>query len=697
MNYLDFMKLKVVHLQRTEFRSFDVSAAVRELKEKVANSRVGNIYQLDAKTILFKLRGHRENNFRLVLEAGKRLNLTSYSQEKPTTPPAFCMALRKYLRNSSLTDIAQYKFERIVTFTFASKTGSFKLILELFGEGNIILIDSEDKILQALRYKRMRDRNIIRGEVFQFAPSSGQNPIEISKQAFFDGLKNFGETEVVRALARFLGIGGIYAEEILLRLGIEKTALCNSLSLPQLENIYNCLQDLIHQVLKGKLEPCIILDAENNFLDVTPFQLKLYEGLKHQFYSSFNEALDEFYAKTQVLENAIAAEKTEEFKREVERLKRVLTEQEEALKEAEQKAERYRQIGDLIYAYSSDLQALLDKFLTSKKEGKEWNNIVSEVLARKRAGFKPDMFFESFDKQRLTLIVCVDKEHFSLDLRMDLFANAAKFYEMAKAAKHKLEGAKEALEETRKKLWEAEKRLMEAEAAEQNAPAIVTEELAKRKVKQKKWFEKFRWFKSSDGFLIVAGKDAVSNEVLIKKYTAPDDIVFHADIVGAPFVVIKTEGKNPSEKCLNEAAEFAAAYSRGWREGFASVDVYWVKPEQLSKTGASGEYVPRGAFVVSGNRNWMRNTPLRLAIGVTFEEELGETCFVCGAVDAVKAKTKTYIVIVPGDTSGKELLKQVLKSLAEKAPKEQREKMLKTSIEEIRNCIPYTKGKIFME
>jgi predicted ribosome quality control (RQC) complex YloA/Tae2 family protein len=683
-------------LRKEEFSSFDVAAVVRELKDTVLNSRVGNIYQLNDKTLLFKLRSG-ETVYSLVLEAGKRLNLTSYALEKPLVPPAFCMALRKFLRNSTLTNIEQYEFERVVLIDFSSKLGNFRLVLELFGEGNIILVDGENKILQALRFRRMRDRNILRGEAFRFAPPSGQNPTKISVQALYDGLKGFGDIEIVRALARFLGIGGVYAEEVLLRLGMEKATKCNSLTPSQAEAIHKCLNEMLSQVLEGKLEPCIVLDENGSFVDVTPLRLKRYEGLKQQPFKSFNEALDEFYTKTEALEKAAAEKKAvEQLTHEAERLKRVLAEQEKALKDAEQKAEKYKQIGDIIYAYSSELQTLINKFLAEKRAGKEWDEIVAEVVSEKRAGLKPYIFFESFDRQKLILNLFVDGLHFGIDLQKDLFANAAKFYERAKLFRRKLEGAKTALEETKKKLSETEAKIREAKALEEAVPAKAMEELVKRKVKPRKWFEKFKWFITSDGFLVVAGKDAVSNEVLIKKYTMPEDMVFHADVVGAPFVVVKTEGKKPTEPCLREAAEFAAAYSRGWREGFASVDVYWVKPNQLSKAGGSGEYVPRGAFAISGSRNWMRNTPIKIAVGVLFDET-GEASFIGGAVTAVKAKTKIYTVIVPGETSGKQLLKQVLQTLAEKAPKEKREKILKASIEQIRELIPYSKGRIIAE
>jgi hypothetical protein len=307
------------------------------------------------------------------------------------------------------------------------------------------------------------------------------------------------------------------------------------------------------------------------------------------------------------------------------------------------------------------------------------------------------VFFESFDAKGLVVNVCVDSLRFGLDLRRKLFDVAGQFYEHGKRARQKLEGAKAASGDTRSKLLDVEAKIKEAEALEHVKPAEVVEELAERKIKHKEWFEKFRWFVSSDGFLVVAGKDAVSNEVLVKKHTEPNDVVFHADVVGAPFVVVKTEGRTPSEQCLQEAGEFAAAYSRGWREGFGSVDVYWVKPEQLSKSGPSGEYVPHGGFIVSGKRNWMRNVPLRLAIGVAVNEEEGLIRIGGGPVAAVKAKANTYITIVPGDLAGKELFKRIVKALAAKMQKDLREKVSKASVEELREFIPYGRGRVLEE
>ena len=675
---------------KKDFTSFDVAVVVQELKEVIVGSRVNKVYQFNEKTLVLKLHKTDKPPLRLVMEAGRRLHSTAYALKAPSSPPAFCMALRKYLNGAWVDDVEQYEFERVVTVHFRTKTGVFKLVLELFGEGNIILTGEKNAILQALVFKRMRDRNIVRNEAYQFPPSIGKNPFKVARDELEEALKGFGDVEVVRALVRFLGVGGFYAEEILLRAEVEKTKPCQALSSTEIDAVFQALQSLLSVVSGFKTEPHIVLAEDGSFLDAVPFQLKRYEGLRSKPFSTFNEALDEFYLRATAAEKAVASVKVDKLTREAERLKRVIAGQEKALREDETKTERNKCIGDVIYAHSSEFQTLLNRFATAKREGKDWNALISEIMTAKYSGSTPEALVDSFDSRNLLANVCVDDLRFSLNLRRTLYENAAEYYERGKKAKQKSAGAMAALDESRRKLDEAEQKIRAAEAAK-TKPVEVMKELVKRKVKRKEWYEKFRWFTSSDGFLVVAGKDAVSNEVLVKKYAAPDDPVFHAEIAGAPFVVVKTEGKTPGEQVLREAGEFAAAFSRAWREGAGSADVYWVAPSQLSKSGPSGEYVAHGAFAVSGRRNWMRGLPLRLAVGVVGGENLR---FVGGPVEAVKAKTKAYVTLVPGDLMGKKFLNQILQALALQLPKEQRERVGKASIEQVREFVPYTKGRL---
>ncbi len=680
-------------LRKKEFSSFDIAAAIKELKPTLADSRVNNIYQLNDKTVIFKLHKTDLPPIRLVMEAGKRLHTTSYAEENPAEPPAFCMALRKYLRGAWVASIDQYEFERIVTISFRTKTGILKLVVELFGEGNIIITNEQNIIIHALAFKKMRDRDILHNVVLQLPPSSGKNPFKVTQNELQEALKNAGDIEVVRVIARYLGVGGVYAEEILLRATVDKTKLCNVLSSDEVKGIFDALQALLAAVSGGNFEACIVLAGEGDFLDVVPIKLKRYDGCKVQVYESFNQALDEFYLRVTVAERAVDRVEVDKLKKEVERLRRVVAEQEKSIHEDEAKAERDKLIGDTIYAHFSELQAFQDQVLKANMQGHDWNTIITTVMAAKKTGKTPAAYVEGFDGKALALNICIDNLRFSLGLHYSLFDNANMYYERGKQAKEKSRGALSALQDSKKKLAKAEQELADAEELKSLKPAQIMEALAKRKVamENKEWYEKFRWYTSSDGSLVVAGKDTVSNEVLIKKYTTQEDVVFHAEITGSPFVVVKAEGKPISEQALREAAEFAASYSRAWRENLGTADVYWVKVDQLSKSGPSGESVPHGAFFVVGKRNWYRNTPLRVAVGITVNET---TCFIGGPVDAVKSKTKAYVVIVPGDSTGKELLKQILKSLMLKLPKEQREKTGKTSIEQIREFVPYTKGSI---
>jgi len=679
---------------KKDFTSFDLHAVVHELKDKLADSRVNNVYQLDAKTLLLKLHKANEPPMRLVLEAGRRLHLTAYSLEKPQEPPPFAMAMRKYLPGGWLVNFEQYEFERVVIFHFKTKLGRLKLVLELFGEGNIILTGEKEEILQALFFKRMRDRNIVRNETYQFPPSAGKNPFKINSEELAAGLNASGEAEVVRALVRLLGVGGVYAEELLLRANVEKTIHSNVLSIAECEAIFNALQELLAAVSTRGLEPNIVLDETGGFKDVVPFKLKRYEAFKQQSFHSFSEALDEFYVRVTAAEKAVAGIDITQVKREADRLRRMITDQEQAMREDESKMVRDKHVGDVIYAHFNELQVLLEKLSATWREGKDLAAAVSEVAVAKQAGETIGKFYVSFDSKNLSINVLVDDLPFSLSLRRTLFENANEFYDHGKRAKQKMQGVSMALKESREKLAGLEKRVSQVEALKTAAPAEALEQLASRRVEAKEWFEKFRWFTSTEGFLVVAGKDVVSNEVLIKKHTDNLDVVFHAEIVGAPFAVVKTGGKELGEQTLKETSEFAASLSRAWRENMGSVDVYWVKPEQLGKSGPSGEFVPHGAFAVTGKRNWMRGTPLRLAIGIVEDEE--KQRFIGGPVDAVKSKTKAYVILVPGDLSGKDLLKQALRSLTLKLPKDQREKLAKTSIESIREFIPYTKARILV-
>ena len=182
------------------------------------------------------------------------------------------------------------------------------------------------------------------------------------------------------------------------------------------------------------------------------------------------------------------------------------------------------------------------------------------------------------------------------DLNKSVDENAGTYFNLAKKAKRKLEGATAALADSRKKL---QKLLKEEEKFQE-------EEVLKQQKKERKteWYEKFHWFFSSEGFLCIGGKDATSNELVIKKHTDKDDLVLHTDMAGSPFFVIK-DGQKAGEETIQEAAQAVAVYSKAWKLGHTSADVFYVKPEQVTKEAKPGEYIGKGSFMVYGKTKYL--------------------------------------------------------------------------------------------
>jgi hypothetical protein len=172
----------------------------------------------------------------------------------------------------------------------------------------------------------------------------------------------------------------------------------------------------------------------------------------------------------------------------------------------------------------------------------------------------------------------------------------------------------------------------------------------------------------------------------------PTDIVFHAEIVGAPFVLIKTEGKNAPEQTIKEAAQLAASYSRAWKEAFSAVNVYWIHPDQISKTPPSGQSLQKGSFMIRGTKNFVRGVPLHVAIGVKIDNN--QIMVIGGPVDAIAHETKAYVEIVQGAQKSGQIAKQIRHRLSKKVPDDLKRSITAIPLEEIQRFIPLGRGKI---
>ncbi|VVC04952.1 Uncharacterised protein [Candidatus Burarchaeum australiense] len=196
-----------------------------------------------------------------------------------------------------------------------------------------------------------------------------------------------------------------------------------------------------------------------------------------------------------------------------------------------------------------------------------------------------------------------------LSTRKTMNENAARYYEESKTQRAKADGVRKAIADTQRRLSELEEKI-----ERRKAELLVQQQRPVKLRREKKWHEKFHHFTTSDGFLVVAGGDAKQNETLVAHHLEPADLFMHAEIHGAPATIIK-DGQNAPERSLLEAAQFSASYSSAWKNELAAVDVYAVKPDQVSKT-SHGEFVPKGGFMISGERQWFKHTKLGLRLGI---------------------------------------------------------------------------------
>ena len=584
---------------------FDVAAVTHEMKE-LEGSYIDKVYQ-DGDEIFIKIKGFKKEIF---IKSGKWVFLSEHRERKEEHPPSFAMALRKYIGNGRIRRIEQYDFDRIIIIEIYRGEKYF-LILEVIPNGNVVLADEEYRIINLMKHQRWAHRILKRGEKYIFPPSK-YDPERMGMEEFIGEMKK--GRDVVRGLVS-MGFPGVWAEEICLMAGVEKNIAVENISHEEMEELYNSSKKLLEKIREGKYNP-VIVEKDGEYENVLPFPSMRYNEEKKKFFDSMNEAVEEYFFKNFV-EGKGREEKVEDEERE--RIKRQIIQQKEAIKKFMEEEEKYRKQGDAIFANYE----LVEKII--KGEGKPKKEKYPVVWI--------DLPFEGG-------IMEVD-----IDIRKSVNENAGEKYEMSKKLRDKIEGAKKALEESIKKM---------EKAGEEK------KERVKRGKRKKFWFQTYRWFISSEGNLIIGGKDAKTNERIVKKYMKDDDIYVHADVHGAPSCIVKAEdveGKKREigDESIKEACQFAASYSRAWKQ-FSMADSYWVYPWQVSKRSEAGEYLPQGAFVIRGKRNYMRSI---LKIGIGIVKIKGEEVVMGGAPSAVKKHSEKWIIMIPGEKDKNEVAKKI--------------------------------------
>jgi len=586
----------------------NVKAVTSELGEKLP-LWIDKIYQFDSRTLGIRLNGENHAKYLLIVEAGRRAHLVKEFPDPPKNPPQYAMLLRKHISGGKVLAISQHGLERILMFDIGKSNLTYRLIIELYDEGNVILTDESYTIIKPLRHHRFKDREIIPGAVYTL---SATDPT-VSLDALETALKA-DDRDLVRALAIGCMLGGSYAEYICHRAGLEKTIPAAS---ADASKVFAAIQDLFSQVLQSRSPVVSKKHCE-------PVNLTGEPDLKP--YPTFSEALEAFYPLTK-------AEKKTSSRPKIAKEDRIRTHQLAAIKKFDNKIEQAETIVATIYENYPVISQVITT-LDAASRRFSWQEIEKQVRnstspdVKKILAFYPDEAAVEVDiGKRVKVYV-----HESVE------QNAGRYYDVIKKFRKKKEGALIAMQ------------TMQPKKKAQPTRSIIP--------MKKLWYHRFRWFITSDGVVVLGGRDASQNEELVKKYMAGGDLFVHADVHGASVVIVK--GKTER---MDEVARFAASYSGAWRSGHFSADVYSALPNQVSKTPEAGEFVSRGSFIVRGERTYYRNVALSVGIGLMLEPH---AAVIGGPVSAVSEKTNMYIELKPGQYEPNDVAKKVLRLLKQK-------------------------------
>jgi len=649
---------------KRELTSVDLAALVTELG-RYEGAKVDKAYLYDDDLLRLRMRDFDRGRVELLIEVGdvKRAHVADpdHVADAPGRPPNFAMMLRNRLSGADFAGVEQFEFDRILVFEFEREDANTRIVAELFGQGNVAVLDESGEVVRSLETVRLKSRTVAPGSQYGF-PESRIHPLKMGYDAFVRQMEE-SDTDVVRTLATQLNFGGLYGEELCSRAGVEKTLDIADADDETYRDLYDAIGRLADRLRDGDVDPRVYLE-DDHVVDVTPFPLEEREGLDEEAYDSFNAAVDEYFYRLErePEEETSTGRERPDFEAEIAKQERIIEQQEGAIEGFEAEAEAERERAEALYANYDLVDEIISTVRAAREAGHGWDDIEETLAEGAERGIPAAEAVVDVNGREGTVTVDLDGTRVPVDASMGVEKNANQRYQEAKRVEGKKEGALAAIENTREELEAVKRRREEWEAGDEDEeePAEKAEpqdrdwlSMSSVPIKQPEhWYEEFRWFHTSDGFLVVGGRNADENEALVKKYMEGNDRFFHAQAHGGPVTLLKATG--PSEKArevdfpqssLEEAAQFAVSYASVWKDGRFAGDAYMVDPEQVSKTPESGEYIEKGGFVIRGDRTYFRDVSASVAVGIQCEPE---TRVIGGPPSAIEPQAATTLRLEPG-------------------------------------------------
>jgi len=677
-----------------KFSNFDVYVISKELDSILSGGRITNLYEIDD-LLIIKVQTISYGKKILIIKDDSRINLTEYDYPIPKYPSQFTSSLRKFLKNRKILSISQYKFDRIINIELSNfEANSWNFVIELFNKGNYILLNETKIVKIAKSYKKFRDRDVLANRKYSFPTSRGESFLSLRKENFIDLILN-KEGEIVRILANFISFSGIYSEEICHRAKIDKSKKVTEINESEIQELFNSFKDLRNEILFGNVNAHIVYYENGNPFQVFPIELEIYNDCKKKYFDSFNQAVDEFYSRLDSLD--LKEPHDAKLNQRIAEQEKILNRQREYLEDLKKEKIKYYRYGDFIYSHLNSLESLFGVIKRARSKGYNYYEINNKLKEAKNENFDALDLFLKIDPTTKKIHIKVNKSEIQLDLKQSIGENANKLYNKGKKIEKKIAGTISAISESKKQIEKLKEK--KGEIGDKVDFLI--------KPPKRKWYEKYRWFISSENFLVIGGKDASSNEAIFRKYLDKNDIVLHTNFPGSPLMVIKNPKNEPiSENTISEAAEFVASFSRAWKENWGVIDIFYVKSEQVSKTPPSGEFLPKGSFMISGKKNFIKNAKTQLAIALKFirlEEEIDENIdeiffpkIIIGPISAIKNQYEDYLTIKPsksGYSKGK-IANKIKAIFLYKVKKENKKWVELLSLDDIINILPTGLTKI---
>jgi predicted ribosome quality control (RQC) complex YloA/Tae2 family protein len=594
-----------------ELSGVELRYLINEIRSRVTSGYyVSGVNAITKSSLLLRLHHPTHEDIMLVLSTrGAWITRLKF---KPVEENRLESVAQAEIERAKLELIDQAGSERIVSLKFRHPDSKVRIMVcEFFGDGNLLVCDEGMKIIAILNPIEVRHRTLNVGLRYAYPPARGVDVFEVTLEQMLSLRNEAKNLDVLRWIGRGISMPKKFVEEVARRAGIEADKQASRLSDEEVEKIYTTVKNLVNDVSSGKNHEPIVIMANEKPQEALPIMTGEAARMNIKKVVSYMEAVDEVLS-SEILDIGRSS-KTVELDRQIAVLEHDLEEQNKAKEAVMQKSATIRKLADGLMALSYQ----------NPDDGK-----IHDVLAANSA---------SIVKEKGVKYVEVADE------QVEMQASLAKVSSMLFARAKEMERGSTSIEEARAKIL-AQIEKLRSQTAAIHKKVVVKEQTAKE------WYERYRWFITTDGLLAIGGRDASSNSALIRKHLTEHDIVFHAEVHGSPFFIVKSAAapaqQGKIDMSLRQVAQATVSFSRAWKDGLSSADGYWVLPDQVKKGAPTGQFLPKGSFVIEGKRSYLKGVEIRLAIGIV--QLNGRETLVCGPEEAIKNKAMFYAVLLQG-------------------------------------------------